>query len=285
MPWNDVLVVLALHPVPQRAEVVAEVELAGWLHAGQDACHAAQRYRRVARGALDGSQVADREPVVRPELVEDDTAGSAAPSCPARSVATAVRRLVRRRGRGLGGRVGEEVRDLPAPVRARRATVSSNVGDASMSMPIVAGAVHELEDQSGRVIRQRRTEHGPGQPRIDDEDEVPQGLGDRPLAADLLVLLLGCEDGRSVDGRLPRGHERAHAARRSAGSSDRISTPFRVQAIQLGLDKRHHVDTVHRQVLDVAVDLGVDHLDADRRTPFSRDSRIVVPAKSLNSKC
>ncbi len=99
-------------------------------------------------------------------------------------------------------------------------------------------------------------------PRVGREQEVAQGLDERPLVVDALV-----EEGRverpgAVDGLTPASFDDLprRPVARGVGGSHR--DPLGVAPVELGHDERGDVDAVDGHVLDLARDLDVDQLDA-----------------------
>lgn len=100
------------------------------------------------------------------------------------------------------------------------------------------------------------------------EDKVAQGFDHRPLAVDaVMVAVLGhgpnsLRGPRPVVPQLPPGLSQVV---RLIGADQQ---PYRVSAVELRLDVRHHLDPVDHEIGDQAVDLGVlhDHADHPRST-------------------
>src|SRR4051794_31518449 len=163
------------------------------------------RRRRTASGAapaaLEGVQVPLREQPVVPLLVEHDQQAVLHREAPCRWPPVAVDRLGVR-GQGL---VGEPVDDRAHgghPV----ATQPQHLVEGRAGLPVARdprGVLHLVPRQVQRVPRRGVAEDRPAHPGIGRERQVPQRLGERPLAVDRLVQQGRLEPAGALDRAVP----------------------------------------------------------------------------------
>ena len=108
--------------------------------------------------------------------------------------------------------------------RSRTPSTSSRLGRADGSSPCSSWSVHERRSQTHGRERLGQPEHAASEPRVVHEDEVTQGLDHRPLAVDAVMLAALGHGPDPLDGRGPVVPQLPPGLRRSAGSSDRISS-------------------------------------------------------------
>ena len=226
---EHVLVVLPCHPVAQRPEVVAEVDVAGGLHAGQDSGHGANATESpsAARRVSRHCQVAHGEPVVRPLLVEDDVQRTRATFAVGRAAATTGPASGALGGCKSSASRRQEVTDQPLSlVRGRRARPRRRLRigvDAHLGR-----VVHEVRRQAPGVERVAAPRTLVAEPRVDDEDEVTQRLDGRPLVVDpLLALFARAARGCVPIGRCPLLLEQRPAAAQARRDRRSAAAPAR----------------------------------------------------------
>ena len=115
--------------------------------------------------------------------------------------------------------------------------------------------------RSSGVPRLGVTEERPAHPGVGGEDQVAQGLDERPLAVDALVQLVGRKRAGALDGAGPEPLDDVPGLAVAGGVGRAHLGPVGVPPVELGLDERRDVDAVDADVLDVAGD--VDVLEPD----------------------
>ena len=105
-------------------------------------------------------------------------------------------------------------------------------------------------------------EDAPANPGLAGERQVAQGLDERPLAVHRLVQQLRVEIAGAVDGGRPEPLVEVPCLAEPVGGGGTELRSVRVSLVELGLHERRDVHPVDEEVLDLAVDAGVHHLDA-----------------------
>src|SRR5262249_37527110 len=125
--------------------------------------------------------------------------------------------------------------------------------------------------QVQRVPGRRVAEDRAADPRVGGEDEVAQGLDEGPLAVDGLVQQRGVQAAGPGDGAVPEPVEGVPGGPEAGRCCGAHRGPVRVAPVQLGVDQRCDVDTVDRDVEDLAVDVDVGQLDPAHHHAVQRD--------------
>src|SRR6185312_7425024 len=113
--------------------------------------------------------------------------------------------------------------------------------------------------QAKRVIGPFLVQHGPAGPGVGDEDQMAQGLGERPLLVDLLGQRCRGQPPGALAGLRPEPLDGVPYRADVVGVTARAELhPLRVAAVQFGADEFGDVDAVDRDVAEVAGDADVD---------------------------
>src|SRR6266700_4110021 len=131
---------------------------------------------------------------------------------------------------------------------------------------------HLVPRQVQGVPRRRVAEDRPPDPGVGGEHQVAQGLDERPLAVDRLVQQLRSQAAGPLNGLgpqpledVPRLAEPGRVRRAHLG-------PAGITPVELGVDQGPDVNSVDPQVLDLAVNVDVDQLDAPHHDPAQVDA-------------
>ena len=121
----------------------------------------------------------------------------------------------------------------------------------------VGGLVVLGVEDASRPVGRRLAEHRPQHPGVGAEDEVAQGLEERPLVVHALAQHRLRQRPGPREGRLPGLHHHVPGGPEPVGVGGVEERPTGVSPLELGLDERPDVDAVDRQPVDEAVDVHV----------------------------